>query len=114
LHEGAAAADGVIHLAFMRDFADHAAAGAADLRAVETIGAALEDAGKPFVVTSGTLMLAMLGRLATEEDMSDPALPRIASENAAIALAERGCGHRSSVSHHPCTATAMTTASSRA
>lgn len=72
-----------------------AAACQADLRAVEAIGAALEDSDKPFVVTSGTLVLAMLGRLATEGDVSDPALPRVASENAAIALAERGV--RSSV-----------------
>src|SRR5260370_16298452 len=47
------------------------------------------------MVTSGTLALAMLGRLVTEEDVSDPALPHGASENAAIALAERGV--RSSV-----------------
>jgi nucleoside-diphosphate-sugar epimerase len=97
LRAGAAAADGVIHLAFnnISLSTDFAAACQADLRAVETIGAALEGSDKPFVVTSGTLMLAMLGRLGTEEDVSDPALPRVASENAAIALAERGV--RSSV-----------------
>jgi nucleoside-diphosphate-sugar epimerase len=92
LHEGAAAADGVIHLAFMHDFADYAGAGAADLRAVEAIGAALDGSGKPFVVTSGTSVVTP-GRLATEEDAPDPrssGVPRIASENAAIALAERG------------------------
>jgi nucleoside-diphosphate-sugar epimerase len=59
------------------------------------MGAALEGSGKPFVITSGTLMLAMLGRLGTEEDVPGPEVPRIASENAAIALAERGV--RSSV-----------------
>jgi nucleoside-diphosphate-sugar epimerase len=97
LHDGAAAADGVIHLAFtnISETTDFAAACRADLRAIETIGAALEDSGKPFVVTSGTLMLATLGRLATEDDVADPAVPRVASENAAIALAERGV--RSSV-----------------
>jgi nucleoside-diphosphate-sugar epimerase len=97
LRSGAAAADGVIHLAFtnISEITDFAAACQADLRAVETIGAALEGSGKPFVVTSGTLMLAMLGRLVTEEDVSDPTVPRVASENAAIALAKRGV--RSSV-----------------
>src|SRR5258708_22936374 len=71
LRDGAGAADGVIHLAFtnISDTTDFAAAGKADLRAVETIGAALEDTGKPFVITSGTLLLAMLGRLGTEEDV---------------------------------------------
>ncbi|HEY0753165.1 MAG TPA: hypothetical protein VGD98_04320 [Ktedonobacteraceae bacterium] len=43
-----------------------------------------------FAVTSGTLMLMLLGRLGTEEDMSDPAVPRVVSENATIALAARG------------------------
>jgi uncharacterized protein YbjT (DUF2867 family) len=46
LHEGAATADGVIHLAFDNDFSDYAAAGAADLCAVDTMGAALEGSGK--------------------------------------------------------------------
>jgi nucleoside-diphosphate-sugar epimerase len=93
LHEGAAAADGVIHLAFKHDFSDYAGAVAADLRAVQTIGAALEGSGKPFVITSGTLMLSWLlppGLLGTEEVAVDAAVPRGASENATIALAERG------------------------
>jgi len=95
LRAGATSADGVIHLAFVHDFSDYARSVQTDLHAVETIGEALEDSGKPFVITAGTLMLAILGRLATEEDVSDPALPRVASENTAIALAERGV--RSSV-----------------
>ena len=37
---------------------DYAAASAADLRAVEAMGAALEGSDKPFVVTSGTLAVA--------------------------------------------------------
>jgi len=90
LRSGAVASDGVIHTAFNNiSTTDFAAAGQVDLRAVEAVGAALEGSGKPFMVTSGTLALAMLGRLVTEEDVSDPALPHGASENAAIALAER-------------------------
>jgi nucleoside-diphosphate-sugar epimerase len=57
------------------------------------MGAALEGSGKPFVITSGTLMLAWSlppGRLGTEEVVVDAGVPRGASENAAIALAERG------------------------
>ncbi len=104
LRSGAVASDGVIHTAFMHDFSDFARAAETDLHAIETIGAALEGSGKPFVVTSGTLMLTFLlppGRLGTEEDVADAGsvAPRIASENAAIALAERGV--RSSVVRLP-------------
>src|SRR5258708_14473179 len=99
LQEAAAAADGVIHLAFKHDMAfagDFAGAAAVDRRAVEAIGAALEGSRKPFVITSGTLLLAMAapGRVGTERDSLERG-PRIDSENAAIALAERGV--RSSV-----------------
>jgi nucleoside-diphosphate-sugar epimerase len=93
LHDGAAAADGVIHLAFNHDFSDYVANGKLDLRAVEALGAALEGTGRPLVVTSGTLMLTMMGgRLGTEEVAPDPGsgAPRIASENATMALAARG------------------------
>jgi nucleoside-diphosphate-sugar epimerase len=50
------------------------------------------------VVTSGTLLLAGLGRSGTEADTvgtGQPPRPRVASENTAVALAERGV--RSSV-----------------
>jgi nucleoside-diphosphate-sugar epimerase len=103
LRAGAAAADGVIHLAYNHgpmlagNFAD---AATLDLRAVEAMGAALDGSGKPFVITSGTLLLALagLGRTGTEADTLDtgePPRPRVASENAAVALAGRGV--RSSV-----------------
>ena len=100
LRSGAAASDGVIHLAFIHDFSDYQGAAQTDLRAVQAIGAALEGSGKPFVITSGTLMLTFFlpsGRLGTETDVADAGLvaPRIVSENAAIALSQRGV--RSSV-----------------
>jgi len=99
IREAAAAADGVIHLAFKHDVAftgDFAGAAAADLRAVEAIGATLEGTHKAFVITSGTLLLAAAapGRAATEQDRVDRG-PRVDSENTAIALASRGV--RSSV-----------------
>ena len=107
LRVAAAAADGVIHLAYDHEpmqagnFAD---AATLDLRAVEAMGAALDGSGKPFVITSGTLMLALagLGRPGTEADTVDtgePPRPRVASENAAVALAGRGV--RSSVVRLP-------------
>lgn len=98
LHKGAAASDGVIHLGFKTDFADFAGAVATDLRAVETFGAALEGSDKPFVFTTGTLVVAWSNPvpiLGTEEIAVDSNVPRGAAENAAIALADRGI--RSSV-----------------
>ncbi|MDZ7886286.1 MAG: SDR family oxidoreductase [Mycobacterium sp.] len=93
LAAGATAADGVIHLAFIHDFTDYAAAGAADLAAIEAIGSALEGSAKPFVTTSGTAMLAFgsgSSALGAEDTEVDPSGPRVASENAAVALAGRG------------------------
>ena len=99
LREAAAAADGVIHLAFKHDVAftgDFAGAAAADLRAVESMGAALEGSNKSFVNTSGTMLLTTTGpgRVGTEDDRADHG-PRVDSENATVALAARGV--RSSV-----------------
>jgi nucleoside-diphosphate-sugar epimerase len=100
LREAAAAADGVIHLAFKHEAmrsGDFPGAIASDLRAIEALGAGLEGSGKPFVSTSGTLMLAHAGitdRPGTEEDVVQ-AGPRIDAENTVVAFAERGV--RSSV-----------------
>ncbi|MGB8215088.1 MAG: SDR family oxidoreductase [Anaerolineales bacterium] len=54
LRSGAAAADGVIHLAFQHEegLANFANSLKIDLRAVEAMGAALEGSGKPFVITN--------------------------------------------------------------
>jgi nucleoside-diphosphate-sugar epimerase len=100
LRDGAAAADGVIHLAYMHDISlsdlnGYAVAAGADLCAIEVMGAALEGSGKPLVIASGTLGLAWVlpaGQLATERDVFDPDSdrPRVASENLTIKLAERG------------------------
>ena len=99
LSAAAASADGVIHLAFKHDFSDYAAAAATDLQAVETIGTALVGSGKAFVNTSGTMMLAFAapGRLGGEDDVTDESGPRVASENATIALAAA----RGEVLDHP-------------
>ncbi|MET8401666.1 SDR family oxidoreductase [Streptomyces sp900116325] len=99
LAAAAAAADGVIHLAFKHDamFAgDFDSAVTADLRAIERLATALAGTGKPLVTTSGTMLLAFAGLedAATEADAID-AGPRIDAENAVVALAERGI--RSSV-----------------
>jgi nucleoside-diphosphate-sugar epimerase len=94
LRSGAAAADGVIHTAFIHDFNNYAPAAEADRRAIETLGGALAGSDRPLIVTSGTLLVQGQGSLATEEDGSNPNFPR-KSEATALALAARGV--RSSV-----------------
>ncbi len=101
LRNGAASADGVIHLAFNNDFNDYAGAAAAELHAVEALGTALVDSGKPFVVTAGTLPVASLGRVATEEDRPPERTPRGGVERAVIALAAHGV-RSSAVRLAPC------------
>src|SRR5262245_7967190 len=89
LRRGAAAADGVIHTAFIHDFSNYAAAAETDRRAIETLGAAVAKSDRPLVVTSGTLLLQRQGPLATEEDAPNPSFPR-KSDEAALAVAARG------------------------
>ncbi len=92
LRDGAAKADGVIHTAFIHDFSDMAGSGRTDLRAIEAIGEALAGSDKPLVVTSGIALLEP-GQVRTEEDSPHPGSGgshRIASDQATLALAERG------------------------
>ena len=88
LRSGAAAADGVIHTAFIHDFSNYAPAAEKDRRAIETLGAALAGSERPLVVTSGTLLLQRRGPLATEEDVAIPSFPRKSEQ--AVAVASRG------------------------
>jgi len=94
LRSAAADADGVIHLAFkheaMRSGDLHGAA-SADLQAIEAMLDALAGTDKPFVGTSGTLLLAMAapGRLGTEADVA-PGGGRVDAENLTIDTAARG------------------------
>jgi nucleoside-diphosphate-sugar epimerase len=112
LRSGAAAADGVIHTAFIHDIS-HASVSTrfqivlgglrrgtpssfmtkvieTDKRAIDALGTALAGSGRPLIVTSGTMGLTP-GRLATEEDRHDPERPtRAPSEDAALALVAHG------------------------
>jgi nucleoside-diphosphate-sugar epimerase len=102
LREAAAGADGVIHLAYKHDLSlsgsadGFALAASHDLRAIQAIGEVLAGSNKPLVGTSATALRAYvsLGRTGTEDDALAGG-PRIDSENALVALAERGV--RSSV-----------------
>src|SRR6202171_4825208 len=89
LRSGAAAADGVIHTAFIHDFSNYGPAAEADRRAIETLGEALAGSDRPLIITSGTLLAQRQGSLATEEDAPNPSFPR-KSEEAALALVARG------------------------
>ncbi|HVT67971.1 MAG TPA: SDR family oxidoreductase, partial [Trebonia sp.] len=94
LRAGAAAADGVIHLAF--DSSDFGQAVAKETLAVKTFGAALEETGKALVIASGTPAAA--GRAATEEDPANTDGPlgagplggRAANAQTVLGLAARG------------------------
>jgi nucleoside-diphosphate-sugar epimerase len=88
LRRGTAAADGVIHTAFIHDFSNYAAAAETDRRAIETLGATLAGSDRPLIVTSGTLLVQRQGRLATEDDTPDSSFPR-KSEEAVLAMAVR-------------------------
>jgi nucleoside-diphosphate-sugar epimerase len=119
LRSAAAAADGVIHLAFMHGpsqipFARRmgvifgglptgiaarfmAAASEADWRAIETLGGALKGSGRPLVTTFGTMGLSHVGfqagKPATEEDEPDhlsPGIVRAKTEERVEALASLG------------------------
>jgi nucleoside-diphosphate-sugar epimerase len=90
LKAGAAAADGVIHLAFIHDFSKFAENGQIDKRAIEAMGDVLVGTNKPFIVTSGTGLIAP-GVVVTEDMRRDAGehVPRV-SEQAGLAYALRG------------------------
>src|SRR4051795_3954179 len=100
LRAAAAAADGVIHLAFKHEAlltGDFLSAVAADMAATRAIGDTLVGTDKPFVSTGGTLMLAMAGitgRPGTEDDQSEGG-PRVDAANYTTGLGRQGV--RSSV-----------------
>ena len=93
LRSGAARSDAVIHTAFNHDFSQYVANCEADRQVIEALGDALADSGKILIVTSGTGMAnSAPGVLSTESDEppSSKAVPRAASEEAAVSVAARG------------------------
>jgi nucleoside-diphosphate-sugar epimerase len=95
LRDAAAASDGVIHLAFKHEEAfsgDFPAAVAADRRAIDTFGAALEGSDRPLVIASGLAGFTSES-VVTEDDVPEPDSPaghRTLSERAAIGFATSG------------------------
>jgi nucleoside-diphosphate-sugar epimerase len=92
LRRGAAACDGVIHTAFDHDFANYVANCGKDGRAIEALGSGLVGSDRPLIITSATAMGAAGPGIPADEDQFHPEHPnpRVASELAGRALADRG------------------------
>ncbi len=92
LRSGAAASDGVIHLAFIHDFSRFQEVCEVDRRAIEALGDALAGSDRHLVITSGTGMGTAVPGQPAAEDHFDPhhPNPRAGSELAAEAVAARG------------------------
>jgi nucleoside-diphosphate-sugar epimerase len=91
LREGAAKADGVVHLAFNHDFSQFQKNCENDRKAIEAIGEVLLGSDRPFVVTSGTAgAVGVDGRPSTEDSPTASWSPRAASEAAVKELTARG------------------------
>jgi nucleoside-diphosphate-sugar epimerase len=92
LRSGASTSDGVIHTAFIHDFANFPDAAQTDRLAIEALGESLAGSERLLLVTSGTALVSP-GRIATEETTPDPVLtaawPR-RSEETALGMASRG------------------------
>jgi nucleoside-diphosphate-sugar epimerase len=97
LQEGARNADGVVHMAFAGNLSDPDARRSLDLAAINALGQALAGSGKPFVSTSGILVMRA-GAVSSEHDEADPQSLggfRVAGEQACLAFADQAV--RSSV-----------------
>jgi nucleoside-diphosphate-sugar epimerase len=93
LRAGAAAADAVIHTAFIHDFARFQENCEIDRRAVQALGDALAGSDRLLIVTSGTgISAGESGAPVTEADppAGSAVMPRAATEEAAAAVADRG------------------------
>ncbi|MFF4342133.1 SDR family oxidoreductase [Kitasatospora sp. NPDC001540] len=92
LRAAAAAADGVVHLAFKHEAmlgGDYAGAMADDLKAVRALVEALAGTGKPLVGTGGTGGGSAPGRLSLESRVA-PGAPRTEAEQALVDAAADG------------------------
>jgi len=92
LAKGAELADAVIHTAFDHDFARYAENCEKDRRVIEAVGDVLAGSDRPLLITSAVGMGSPgQGQFAREDVLDrDHPTPRIASELAGLAVAERG------------------------
>lgn len=89
LQQGAAAADAVIHTAFIHDFSKFQESCETDRGVVAALANALAGSARPLIVTSGTALVPS-GAMATEAMAAGDAHPRVASEQAVDAAAAKG------------------------
>ncbi|KAM5356729.1 hypothetical protein ACJ41O_003375 [Fusarium nematophilum] len=87
LEQGAAASDGVIHLAFIHDFANYMKSCQADQEDIWAMGNALAGSNRPLIITSGTMLLPH-GGLGTEDDPFDTLSPTFAARGQSETLAK--------------------------
>jgi nucleoside-diphosphate-sugar epimerase len=87
LRNGAAAAEAVVHLAFVHDFSKFKENCEIDRHAIKALGSVLAGSDRPLIVTAGVAGLAAPGQVATEDDVVPPdfPLPRV-SEQTALSL----------------------------
>src|SRR6202161_1185579 len=93
LREGATKSDAVIHTAFNHDFSKFVENCESDRNVIGTLGEALVGTDKLLIVSSGTALAQCApGALGTENDppISSKQFPRAASEEATMALADKG------------------------
>src|ERR1700744_2552904 len=91
LREGAAKSDGVIHLAFNHNFSQIQKNCEDDRKAITAMGEVLLGSKRPFVVTSGTGIVANEdGKPSTEDSPTTSWNPRAESEEVVKGLSARG------------------------
>ena len=91
LKDGAKQCDAVIHVGFIHDFTKYEECCAKDKASIEAMGQALEGSGKPFIVSAGALGVQVPdGEFIKESDPGNPHFARTASDNAALALIDKG------------------------
>ncbi|HEX4182257.1 MAG TPA: SDR family oxidoreductase [Caulobacteraceae bacterium] len=89
LAAGARACDAVAHTAFIHDFSRFAESAEIERAALEAMLDALEGSNKPFVISSGLLLMQAGGESLTETDVGSD-FGRGATENMVAAAAGRG------------------------
>jgi len=90
LRRGAEDSDGVIHTAFVHDWANYGKSIETEEQVLTALGEVLAESDRPLVVSSGIAAVGTPGRPVTEQDPSDPSWSRIVSERTAFSFVERG------------------------